>query len=79
MTNFTLTETHLNRASTMGRNHAKVERELGRTTPHPAPLDDEDIRTIAWDITTVKLEPDSDDAIMLAQAYEDAYFEEWEN
>lgn len=78
MTNFVLTETHLDRARTMGRNHAKVEKELGRTDAHPNPLDDEDIRTIAWDITTVKLDPDSDEAIMLAVAYEDAYFDQWE-
>jgi hypothetical protein len=76
---FVLTETHLERARTMGRNHALVEQELGRAEAHPNPLDEEDIRTIAWDITTVKLDPESDEAIEIANAYEDAYFEEWEN
>lgn len=75
---FVLTGTHIARAHTMGQNHAKVEIELGRTTPADPPLDEEDIRTIAWDITTVKLEPDSEEALELARFYEDGYFEVWE-
>jgi hypothetical protein len=79
LTNFTLTEAHLDRARLMGRNHAFVERELGVTAPSPAPLDEDDIRQVAWEITTVKFDPDADEAIMLATAYEDAYYDAWED
>lgn len=78
MTKFVLTEAHTDRAYTMGKVHASVEIDLGNITPAELPMDEEDIRQLAWEITTVKLEPDSDEAEMLATAYSDGYYDQWE-
>jgi hypothetical protein len=78
LTNFVLTDDHTNRAYVMGRVRAAIEIELGNTVAAEVAMDEEDIRQLAWEITTVKLDPDSDEAEMLASAYSDGYYEVWE-
>lgn len=78
MTNFVLTETHIIRAYNMGRVHATAEIELGNSKPTDNILDEEDVRQIAWEITTVKLDPASEEANSLASAYTDGYLDVWE-
>lgn len=76
---FVLTDTHRNRAETMGTFHAEAEIIQGVTHPREILFEEEDIRGVVWSITTVKLEPDSDDAQELIRIYEDAYYERWEH
>lgn len=75
---FVLTDRHREVAAQQGRARAFAEYTLDVSAPSENPLDDEDIRQLAWEITTVKLEPDSEDADILATAYLDAYYDEWE-
>jgi hypothetical protein len=74
-----LTEHDIDLAERAGASHATVEYELGNVGPNDNPLDEGDILNLALRITGRKLYADSDEAIMLAQAYEDSYYSVWED
>lgn len=62
-----------------GQAHAKAEFLLGNTHPQENPLDgEEDIRTLAFNVTGRKLDPESEEAQDIALGYETGYFEQWE-
>jgi len=76
---FVLTDRHIELAERAGRTHAEAEYLMGNPGPSEPVLDEEDIRKLVFTVTGEKLDIDSDEATFIVTAYEDAYYEEWEN
>lgn len=78
MTGFVLMPSHLDHAYHLGAVHANAEISLGVERPDDVGLDEEDRRSLVFNVTGVKLDPEDDISLMVIQAYEDAYYEAWE-
>lgn len=79
---FTLTSQHVSLATKAGRTHAEAEHKLGlavRDAIEKDPLtDEEDQRALVFAVTGQKLDVNGDDSKDLIAAYEDGYFDYWE-
>lgn len=72
---FETTDEHLARARTMGERHARAEQDLDVLFPHDPITDEDDERTLLWKVTQQKLSVDQ--APEIITAYEEAYWEVW--
>lgn len=77
MSEFTLTDEHLESARKMGERHARAEQDLDVLFPHDPISDEEDERTLLWKVTGLKLRVEQ--APEIITAYEEAYWEVWDN
>lgn len=73
-----VTDRNIEMAERLARTRVSAEKMLDVAGPSAQPLDDEDIQDLAFKITGIKYEFDSDEADVLATAYIDAYYDEWE-
>lgn len=76
---YVVTDADIERARKKGKVHAIAEHELGNTEPLEVVLDESDQRHLVWKITGQKLGPEDNITQELVSAYEDGYFDEWED
>lgn len=78
MTQFEVTDDHLRRAREMGMRHAAAEQSLDVLFPRDQMVEEEDVRSLAFLVTGLKLDPESFEATMLAANYTEGYWEVWD-